>query len=409
MVVPKCTVGYHRASGRSARTTRHASRYRSAASASLIPVRSMWLWMIGSAGLDAGERVSRDLVGSARHVLVAFLGGCPVYGYFDDHRLRGHVRHRSRRGIVEARSRPAASSLSSIRSRAKATSWGDGGIVSLNAGSAVVDGTPPTISWRYGGARWRSPRWATASAADAAATACGWLLPSLALLVCILMIRYGYRVDRVVTRVVNPPPASISWLVTVVYDAGAFGVTAVLVVLALVARRFEVARDIGLSVIGTGAVSGLLVLVLGADGGRGPGTAIHGYSVHFPVFQIAAFMAVATASLPYLARTLQRLVEVFVVLVAMASVVGGHGLPLNVLGSMAIGWGVTAIVHLVFGSPLGLPSTEDVVILLRELGVAAVDVQPSEVQRWGVARYRARLAVGSRRIDAPPRRLGVRA
>ena len=33
---------------------------------------------------------------------------------------------------------------------------------------------------------------------------------------------------------------------------------------------------------------------------------------------------------------------------------------LNVMGSMAIGWGVTAIVHLVFGSPLGLPSTDDV-------------------------------------------------
>jgi len=213
-----------------------------------------------------------------------------------------------------------------------------------------------------------------------------------ALLVCLLMIRYGYRVDRVITQVVHPPPASISWLVTLVYDAGAFGVTAVLVVLAIVARRLEVARDIGLSVIGTGVVSGLMVLVLGSDGGRGPGTAIHGYSVHFPVFQIAAFMAVATASLPYLARTLQRFVEAFVVLVALASVVGGHGLPLNVLGSMAIGWGVTAIVHLVFGSPLGLPSTADVAILLQELGVAAVDIRPSEGQGWGVAHYRARLA-----------------
>ena len=138
-------------------------------------------------------------------------------------------------------------------------------------------------------------------------------------------------------------------------------------------------------------MSGLLVLVVGSDGGRGPGTAIHGYSVQFPVFQIAAFMAVATASLPYLARTLQRLVEVFVVLVALASVVGGHGLPVNVLGSMAIGWGVTAIVHLVFGSPLGLPSTDDVAMLLQELGVAAVEVQLSADQEWGVARYRARL------------------
>ena len=213
----------------------------------------------------------------------------------------------------------------------------------------------------------------------------------MALLACLLIIRYGYRVDRAITRVVYPPPASVSWLVTVVYDAGAFGVTAVLVVLALLARRLEVARDIALSVLVSAAVAGLLVLLVGSDGGRGPGTAIHGYSVHFPVLQIAAFMAVATASLPYLARTVQRLVEMFVVLVALASVVGGHGLPINVVGSMAIGWGATAIVHLVFGSPLGLPSTNDVVLLLRELGVAASDVQFSKGQEWGVARYTGHL------------------
>ncbi len=264
--------------------------------------------------------------------------------------------------------------------------------MSLNAGSAVADVAPPAISWRY---RWRSVAFAPVGNGIRRRRGSDGLrlvAAVTALLVCLLIIRYGYRVDRVIAQVVHPPPASISWLVTLVYDAGAFGVTAVLVVLAVVARRLEVARDIGLSVIGTAAVSGLLVLVLGTDGGRGPGTAIHGYSVHFPVFQIAAFMAVATASLPYLARTVQRFVEAFVVLVALAAVVGGHGLPLNVLGSMAIGWGVTAIVHLVFGSPLGLPSTDDVVLLLQELGVAALDVRPSGAQGWGVAQYSARLA-----------------
>ena len=261
----------------------------------------------------------------------------------------------------------------------------------VNGGSAVVPMPAPTISrWH----RWRSVAFAPVGDGQRRRRGSDGLrlvAAVLALLVCLLIIRYGYRVDRVITRVVNPPPASISWLVTVVYDAGAFGVTAVLVVLALLARRLEVARDIALSVIGSAAVTGLLVLLVGSDGGRGPGTAIHGYSVHFPVLQIAAFMAVATASLPYLARTLQRLVELFVVLVALASVVGGHGLPVNVLGSMAIGWGATAIVHLVFGSPLGLPSTNDVVLLLQELGVAASDVQLSKGQEWGVARYGARL------------------
>ena len=223
--------------------------------------------------------------------------------------------------------------------------------------SAVVHMPAPTISLWY---RWRSVVFAPVGDGQRRRRGSDGLrlvAAVLALFVCLLIIRYGYRVDRAITRVVYPPPASISWLVTVVYDAGAFGVTAVLVVLALLARRLEVARDIALSVIVSAAVTGLLVLVVGSDGGRGPGTAIHGYSVHFPVLQIAAFMAVATASLPYLARTVQRLVQVFVVLVALASVVGGHGLPINVLGSMAIGWGATAIVHLVFGSPLGLPAT----------------------------------------------------
>lgn len=261
----------------------------------------------------------------------------------------------------------------------------------VNGGSAVVHRPAPTISrWH----RWRSVAFAPVGDGQRRRRGSdGLRLVSavLALLVCLLIIRYGYRVDRAITRVVNPPPASISWLVTVVYDAGAFGVTAVLVVLALVARRLEVARDIALSVIGSAAVTGMLILLMGSDGGRGPGTAIHGYSVHFPVLQIAAFMAVATASIPYLARTLQRLVQVFVVLVALASVVGAHGLPINVLGSMAIGCGATAIVHLVFGSSLGLPSTNDVVLLLQEFGVAASDVQLSKDQEWGVARYGARL------------------
>ena len=82
---------------------------------------------------------------------------------------------------------------------------------------------------------------------------------------------------------------------------------------------------------------------------------MHGYVLRFPVLQIALFMAVTTAALPYLSRGLQRLIEVFIALVALATAVGGHGLPLNVLGSLAIGWGTTAIVRLIFGSPLGPP------------------------------------------------------
>ncbi len=206
---------------------------------------------------------------------------------------------------------------------------------------------------------------------------------------CLLVIRYDSRIDRAITQVIHPPPWSITWLVTVVYQAGSLGVVVVLVGLALLARRWEIARDIGLSAAGTAAVCGILIALLGSRGGRPGGIVIDGYYMSFPVLQVALFMAVATAGLPYLARGMQRLVEIFIALVALASAVGGHGLPLNVLGSLAIGWGATAVVRLVFGSPLGLPSADDVRLLLEGFGIRSIDVHPVTRQVWGVAKFEA--------------------
>src|SRR5690349_15421182 len=190
----------------------------------------------------------------------------------------------------------------------------------------------------------------------------------LVLVCCLLIIRYDSRIDRAITQVIHPPPWSITWLVTVVYEAGSIGVAVVLVGLALLARRWEVARDIGLSAAGTAAVCGILIALLGSRGGRPGGIVIHGYYMSFPVLQIALFMAVATAGLPYLARGVQRLIELFIALVALASAVGGHGLPLNVLGSLVIGWGGPAGSGSVSARRSGRPSPDDVRLLLEEFG-----------------------------------------
>jgi uncharacterized membrane protein YbhN (UPF0104 family) len=225
----------------------------------------------------------------------------------------------------------------------------------------------------------------------------------LTLVCCLLVIRYDSRVDRAITQVIHPPPRSITWLVTVVYQAGSFGVAVTLIGLALLARRWEIARDIGLSAAGTAAACGILIALLGARGGRPAGIVIDGYYMSFPVLRIALFAAVATAGLPYLARGLQRLVETFILLVALAAAVGGHGLPLNVLGSLAVGWGATAAVRLAFGSPLGLPSADDVRLLLEEFGIRSGEVHPATRQVWGVAKFEA---TEIRRADGPGR-LGI--
>ncbi|MFZ0164174.1 MAG: YbhN family protein, partial [Trebonia sp.] len=82
-------------------------------------------------------------------------------------------------------------------------------------------------------------------------------------------------------------------------------------------------------------------------------------------------------------------VEIFITLVALATAVGGHGLPLNVVGSLVIGWGTTAVVRLAFGSPLGLPSADDVRRLLAEFGISVGHLQPMPQQAWGAAKYEA--------------------
>src|ERR1700749_342280 len=116
----------------------------------------------------------------------------------------------------------------------------------------------------------------------------------LALGCCLLIIHYDSRADRAIVTVIHPPPWSITWLVTVVYQAGSFGVVIVLVALALLARRWEIARDIGLS----------------APGGR-PGGGWTGHNaLSFPVLRTGSFAAVATGALPYLARGLQVTIEI---------------------------------------------------------------------------------------------------
>jgi hypothetical protein len=134
----------------------------------------------------------------------------------------------------------------------------------------------------------------------------------LGLVCCLLVIRFDSRVDRAITQVIHPAPWSISWLVTVVYQGGSWGLIIVLVALALAARRWDVARDIGLAAAGTAVVTGILVVVLGSDGGRPAGVLIDDYVLRFPVLQVALFAAVATAALPYLARGVQVLIEVFI-------------------------------------------------------------------------------------------------
>jgi uncharacterized membrane protein YbhN (UPF0104 family) len=212
---------------------------------------------------------------------------------------------------------------------------------------------------------------------------------------CCWLITLGVAAPEIsVTKFLTNVPNGVQWVVSAVLWLGSIGTIVVLVVLSLVAKRRNVARDIALAGGAAFLVSLALSFVIGPNGAHTPTPDLAGINLGFPLARIAATIAVGTAALPYLSRAFQRLVELVIALASVATVVHGSGLPVAVVASLAIGWGMTAIVHLVFGSPLGLPSGDEVEVLVRDLGVGAGSVVPSQRQIWGVARFSGRDGTG---------------
>jgi hypothetical protein len=84
----------------------------------------------------------------------------------------------------------------------------------------------------------------------------------------VVAVQSNSRPEEVIAGVLSPPPNGVRWLVDVFWIGGSFGTVAVLALLAALRRRWDVLRDLTLAAGGALAVSGILVLVLGAAGGR---------------------------------------------------------------------------------------------------------------------------------------------
>jgi uncharacterized membrane protein YbhN (UPF0104 family) len=193
--------------------------------------------------------------------------------------------------------------------------------------------------------------------------------------------------EHKILHFISPPPNGIHWLVTTVYVLGSFGLVVILGTVALLSRRRVVLRDLAAAGLVALAFSALMWIVFGTTGGRPHDASLAGYNLDYPVAIVAVAVAVTMAALPYLSRPVQRLVELVIGLAAVATVVAGDGLPVNVAASVALGWGAAAFVHLVLRSPLGLPSGEELAVVLDDLGVRVSTLAPAGHQVWGVAHY----------------------
>ena len=204
---------------------------------------------------------------------------------------------------------------------------------------------------------------------------------------CWVLQLTGPGFERAVLGFVTPPPGGVKWLVTLVWVLGTLGLVIVVGALALAAKRPAMARDVAVAGFGAWGVSFLLERLVGSAGGGLTTPALAHVDLHFPQPRLAVAVAVVMVAVPYLARAWKRVVTITIVVLALATVVHGAGLVTSVIASIALGWGVAAAVRLAFGTPLGLPSVDDVTLLLEELGIRPVRLVPRPTQQWGVARY----------------------
>ncbi len=210
---------------------------------------------------------------------------------------------------------------------------------------------------------------------------------TVAVLVCRLANHADSHPEHVIATTMSSPPTGVRWLITAIWWAGSIGIIALTATLALASRRWSAVRDVGMAAALSLAWCLVFVALWGSTGGRPPDTSLQNFDFNFPVIQVAVTVGMAFAALPYFSRWLQRSIAVGIGLLALAAVANGSGLPVSVLASLAIGWGSVAIVHLIVGSPLGLPSADELAVLLEGLGIRVDRVAPHADQEWGVGRF----------------------
>jgi uncharacterized membrane protein YbhN (UPF0104 family)/membrane-associated phospholipid phosphatase len=203
-------------------------------------------------------------------------------------------------------------------------------------------------------------------------------------------------------RTINDLSGNAVGLAKAVYALGSIWAVLAVTAVLLLLRQFRVAvyavlagaGAFGLALLlnealGTHAISGLAVNV---RIGEGP---------VYPVANVAAITALAFGIAPFIVRPLRRIFAVVILLVCTAAMYLGAGFPADVLGGLLVGFGVAALVRVLFGAPGGQPSVAEVRVALTDLGYDVVNIGPSTEHIQRAAVMDVELATGEHvRVDA---------
>lgn len=185
----------------------------------------------------------------------------------------------------------------------------------------------------------------------------------------------------------NGLPGGLKPLFRALYSLGGLWAVGLVFSAALFARRWRLARDLLLAGVVAWAVARLIGTVVVTHSGLG--ASLHAVvrltdrSPTFPFVRLSVVVAVVVAAAPYLSRWTRRIGQVLAISLALAALYLGVAYPNDVLAAVVLGWGMGAAVHLVFGSPAGRPTTDQVAACLVQLGVPATGVRLAPRQPSG--------------------------
>ena len=150
--------------------------------------------------------------------------------------------------------------------------------------------------------------------------------------------------------------------------------------------RLSLFRDQALAVV-LALGAGALVLEDGVT--VASGLTAGGPATIYPALRLALSVAILATSSPHLGRPIRRVGRWLIVLASFSAVALGISTVLGVLAGLALGGGAAAIVHLLFGSPGGVPTIDTVRTALAEMGVPVADMTIEGLAPRGVALLRA--------------------
>ena len=192
-------------------------------------------------------------------------------------------------------------------------------------------------------------------------------------------------VDAATSRLVKDLPGLLGWVWEIAHDLLLLGPLVLLIASVVARHRLFLLRD---QVLGGAFSLGVVTLIAGGWSAVVDGLTGSDPPPVYPAVRVAIASALIVTTSPHLSRPVRRVGRWVIGLGAFAAIALGLALPLGAVAGFAIGIGSAALVHLVFGSPGGLPSLDQVRAALEELGVEVSNLRQAELQPRGVALLR---------------------